>query len=149
MFVFFFHASQLIHNSRLAFVDKKTNYLDRVYLAWINVFLVRSWCVWLRTKSKKELDTIIARLAPSWVRQRKNTKQQYFLSRPAMFSIEINNHSLVYFGLLVAQKNLPEYSVWMPLCSIHKRAKALLGPVELCRDPSLPVVNFSVQQFLQ
>ena len=65
-----------------------------------------------------------------------------------MFSIEINSHSLVYLGLLVAQKNLPAECLDVSLfnsqtCeSTFRSCRAMSGAFS-------SVVNFTVHQFLQ
>ena len=65
-----------------------------------------------------------------------------------MFSIEINSHSLVYLGLLVAQKKLPSECLDVSLFN----SQTCEGTFRSCRSMSGPfssVVNFTVHQFLQ
>ena len=60
---------------------------------------------------KKKLDEILTASAKHSDRYRnfsKTTTQQYFLTPPAIFSIELNAHCLVYLTLLVIERQLPE-----------------------------------------
>ncbi|CAM2715848.1 unnamed protein product, partial [Rotaria socialis] len=80
--------------------------------------------------------------------KKKNTKQQYFITLPAMFSIEINSHTLVYLALLVIQHKLPTACLNVPIfnsqtCeSTFRSCRAMSGPFS-------SIVNFTVHQFLQ
>lgn len=138
----------MIRNIRFAFINKETNYIDRIGYAWRSVFLIRFWYTWLSTKTKGELDSTLAELFSTQVHRKKNTKQQYFITLPAMFSIEINSHSLVYLALLVIQRRLPATCLNVPLfnsqtCeSTFRSCRAMSGPFS-------SIVNFTVHQFLQ
>ncbi|CAF4702834.1 unnamed protein product [Rotaria socialis] len=139
---------EIIRNIRYAFINKDTNYIDRIHYAWENVFLIRFWYTWLSTKTKSELNSTLAELFSSQAHKKKNTKQQYFITLPAMFSIEINNHTLVYLALLVIQHKLPTVCLHVPIVdsqtceSTFRSCRAMSGPFS-------SIVNFTVHQFLQ
>ncbi|CAF1027539.1 unnamed protein product [Rotaria magnacalcarata] len=139
---------EIIRNIRYAFINKDTNYIDRIHYAWRSVFLIRFWYTWLSTKTKSELDSTIAELLFSQAHKKKNTKQQYFITLPAMFSIEINSHILVYLALLVIQHKLPTTCLNVPIfnsqtCeSTFRSCRAMSGPFS-------SIVNFTVHQFSQ
>ncbi|CAF3064387.1 unnamed protein product, partial [Rotaria sp. Silwood2] len=145
-----FHAKvpKLIRNIRLAFINKETSYLDRIYYSWKNVFLIRYWYIWLSSKHKSDLDLILSKLPSTQKHQKKKTKQQYFISLPSLFSIEINSHTLVYLGLLVIQNRLPPQCLNVSIfnsqsCeSTFRSCRAMSGPFS-------SIVNFNVHQFLQ
>ena len=90
-----------------AYIEKSTSLLDRVYHAWISVFLSRLWLVWIDQMGKSKLDQLLSGLRKQ-VQQpthppRKST-QQYLLTPQAIYSIELNAHCLVYLILLVIEK---------------------------------------------
>ncbi|CAF4039995.1 unnamed protein product [Rotaria magnacalcarata] len=99
---------QIIRNIRLAFISTDTKYIDRIYYAWLNVFIVRFWYTWFTKTTKNELDSSLNQR--NYIKQniRTSTKRQYFMTHPALFSIEINSHTLVYIALLTIQCQLPE-----------------------------------------
>ncbi|CAM4835706.1 unnamed protein product [Rotaria magnacalcarata] len=118
---------EIIRNIRYAFINKDTNYIDRIHYAWRSVFLIRFWYTWLSTKTKSA------------------QKEKY---KAAMFSIEINSHTLVYLALLVIQHKLPTTCLNVPIfnsqtCeSTFRSCRAMSGPFS-------SIVNFTVHQFLQ
>ena len=106
---------QIIRKARIAFIFKKTKFIERIYYACLNVFIIRFWHIWLDEKKKAELDstldqitsnsqnkkTTTSQLTSNSQHRKKTIKQQYFISIPALFSIEINSHTLVYLALPV------------------------------------------------
>jgi hypothetical protein len=138
----------MIRNIRLAFINKQTSYIDRIHYAWRAVFLIRFWYIWLNSKTIAELDSILIDSFSLQIDRKKNTKQQYFITLPAMFSIEINSHTLIYLALLVIQHRLPTECLNVFLfnsqtCeSMFRSCRAMLGPFS-------SIVNFTVYQFLQ
>ncbi|UJR11824.1 hypothetical protein I4U23_016004 [Adineta vaga] len=50
---------------RLAYIEKETDYLDRIYFAWITVFIFRLWFVWINDMDKKELDLTYSQVCQS------------------------------------------------------------------------------------
>ncbi|CAF2099826.1 unnamed protein product [Rotaria magnacalcarata] len=121
---------EIIRNIRYAFINKDTNYIDRIHYAWRSVFLIRFWYTWLSTKTKSELDSTIAELLFSQAHKKKNTKQQYFITLPAMFSIEINSHILVYLALLVIQHKLPTTCLNVPIFNSQTCEKLTVEALE-------------------
>ena len=112
------------------------------------VFLTRFWYIWLSSKTITELDSILIDSFSLNANRKKNTKQQYFMTLPAMFSIEINSHTLVYLALLVIQHHLPTDCLNISLFN----SQTCENTFRLCRAMSGPfssMVNFSVNQFLQ
>ncbi|CAF1462305.1 unnamed protein product [Adineta ricciae] len=139
---------EIIRNVRFAFVKKETFYIDRIQYAWRSVFLIRFWYVWLSRKTKNELDAILLGRFSLRKCQEKNTKQQYFITLPAMFSIEINSHTLVYLALLSIQQYLPVEC--LNISSLN--SQVCESTFRLCRSMSgsfSSIINFTVHQFLQ
>ncbi|CAF3917309.1 unnamed protein product [Rotaria magnacalcarata] len=139
---------QIIRNIRLAFISTETKYIDRIYYAWLNVFIVRFWYTWFTKTTKNELDSILNQR--NYIKQniRTSTKRQYFMAHPALFSIEINSHTLVYIALLVIQCQLPEECLNVSLFNSQSCEREF----RLCRSMSGPfssIVNFTVEQFIQ
>ncbi|CAM4829978.1 unnamed protein product [Rotaria magnacalcarata] len=139
---------QIIRNIRLAFISTETKYIDRIYYAWLNVFIVRFWYTWFTKTTKNELDSILNQC--NYIKQniRTSTKRQYFMTHPALFSIEINSHTLVYIALLVIQCQLPEECLNVSLFNSQSCEREF----RLCRSMSGPfssIVNFTVEQFIQ
>ena len=138
----------MIRNIQIAFINKQTSYIDRIQCAWKTVFLTRFWYIWLSSKTISELDSILIDSFSLNVNRKKNTKQQYFMTLPAMFSIEINSHTLVYLALLVIQHHLPVECLNISLFN----SQTCENTFRLCRAMSGPfssIVNFTVHQFLQ
>ena len=70
------------------------------------------------------------------------------MSLPALFSIEINSHTLAYIALLVIQHQLPEECLNISLFNSQSCEKQF----RLCRAMSGPfssIVNFTVHRFMQ
>ncbi|CAF4188621.1 unnamed protein product [Rotaria magnacalcarata] len=110
---------QIIRNTRFAFISTETSYVD-------------------------PLD----RLNSSNQDIKINTKRQYFMSLPALFSMEMNSHTLVYIALLVMQHQLPEECMNISLFNSQSCERQF----RLCRAMSGPfssIVNFTVHQFIQ
>lgn len=110
--------------------------------------MVRYWYIWLDSKNKSDLDSVRFKLSSTQQHTKKKTKQQYFISLPSLFSIEINSHTLVYLGLLVMQHHLPPQCLDVSVfnsqsCeSTFRSCRAMSGPFS-------SIVNFNVHQFLQ
>lgn len=74
--------------------------------------------------------------------------RDHFITIPALFSLEINAHSLTYLVALVAEGSLTEDALQISLLnsqmceSTFRTARSMSGPFS-------SVVNFSVNQFLQ
>lgn len=133
----------MLHYVTLAYIDKTTNILERLFYAWSIVFICRYWWIWLRYK-------IMLDIEPKAHQNRKpiiKTLQPYFITFPAFISIEINAHVLTYMLLLVLNKKLPPESLKIFLFSSQscentfRSARALTGPLS-------SITNFTMKQFL-
>ena len=120
----------MIRAVRLAYIEKSTNFVERVYFAWLSVFVFRRWYVWIdRTYSSSKND-------------------KFFITRPCYLSVEINAHTLVYLALLVIQGLAKEavlriYDFNSQTCeNTFRIARSMSGTFS-------SVTNFSVYQFLQ
>jgi hypothetical protein len=94
-----------------AYIEKNTLLLDRIHHAWISVFLTRIWLVWIDKMGKQKLDKSLTGLTKHWKElphRSKNSTQQFFLTSPAVYSIELNAHCLTYLALLVIEGKLPD-----------------------------------------
>ena len=85
--------------------------METIFHAWTGVFMSRFWRVWIDKKEKIELDKLSFELTQrrnvSQGASRTNT-QQYSMTIPSIFSLELNAHCLVYLALLVAAGTLLE-----------------------------------------
>lgn len=127
----------------LAYIDKSTNILDRLFYAWSIVFICRYWWIWLKYKTVLNIES----------KPRENKKpiiknmQKYFITFPALISIEINAHTLTFILLLVLNKKLPPESLKIflfssqPCENVFRSARALSGPFS-------SITNFTMKQFL-
>ena len=121
---------QMIRAVRLAYIEKSTNFVERVYFAWLSVFVFRRWYVWIdRTYSSSKND-------------------KFFITRPCYLSVEINAHTLVYLALLVIQGRAKE-----EVLRIYDfNSQTFENTFRIARSMSgtfSSVTNFSVYQFLQ
>jgi hypothetical protein len=93
---------RLLRSVLLAYIEKRTSILDRVYPVWLAVFLRRAWLTWLPVVDQR-----------ATLRDLSNKKKDdMFITIPAHFSIEINAHSLLAICLLVRQNELPQYTIF-------------------------------------
>ncbi|CAF1930830.1 unnamed protein product [Rotaria magnacalcarata] len=139
---------RLIRSIMIAYIDKETNLMDRLYHAWFSVFICRCWYFWLHNTSIDELDTALSALNhPTSKRQKQCSKNQFFITNNAYYSIEINAHQLTYLILLVIENKLPREATNIHLFSsqpcegMFRSARSMSGAFS-------SVVNFSVQEFL-
>ena len=129
---------RLLRSVVLAYIEKSTSILDRVYHAWLAVFLCRIWLTWLQVVDEKAI--------PRYLSNKK--KDDLFITIPAHFSIEINAHSLLAICLLVRQSELPRsaLAIWkyssQPCESIFRLTRSISGSFS-------SVVNFTTDQFLK
>jgi len=122
----------------LAYVEHNTSILDRIYHAWLAVFLCRIWQTWLHTTDQKNLS--------GYYSQKK--RNSLFITSPAHFSIELNAYCLVAICLLVCQHDLPN-SV---LSISNYNSQSCENTFRLARSLSGPfssIVNFTTEQFLK
>lgn len=139
---------QIIRNIRIAFIFKETKYVDRIYYAWLNVFIIRFWNMWLSEKKKNELDSALNQLTSLSQHTKKTTKQQYFISRPTLFSIEINSHTLVYLALLVIQHQLPNECLDNIFLFNSQSCESEFRSCRAMSGPFSCIVNFTIPQFI-
>ena len=102
----------IIHCIILAFINKSTKTSERIYYAWLAVFICRLWRIWLCLTPKQELNDRVSKANNISERiknklTKKKTKQMFFISSPSFLCLEINSHILVYTALLVADNQLP------------------------------------------
>ncbi|CAF2961111.1 unnamed protein product [Rotaria sp. Silwood2] len=141
---------QAIRGVRLAYVEKNTNILDRIYHAWTSVFIFRLWCLWINAMDKQELDLIfsqVSRFDMIFIKEQCQTRRQYFITYQTHFSVEINAHCLVYLALLVSEGQLPHeaLNIWL------QNSQTCEGTFRSARAISSAFsggVNFTVAQFL-
>ncbi|CAF1525384.1 unnamed protein product, partial [Rotaria magnacalcarata] len=139
-----------IRSVRLAYIEKNTNILDRIYHACTSVFISRLWYLWTRSIDKKNLDLILSQVSnldETSINTQSQTKRQYFITYQAHFSIEINAHCLVYIATLVSEGQLPNAALNIRL----QNSQICEGTFRSARAISsvFPAgVNFTVAQFM-
>ena len=112
----------------------------RIFYAWIILFFVRLWRIWLY-KSKKTRRSI--------ARDGRKDERSFFITSNALLSIELNAHSLIYIYLLIEQQLIPESTAnsvhlfsSQPCENVFRDARALSG-IYSTR------INFTMKQFLK
>ena len=116
-----------------AYTNVEISLSYRIYCAWITVFFVRFWRIWLHlTRSS-----------------RRGPDRDYFITSNAQIAIEMNAHFLIYMYLLQNQPTVPStlsssaHLFSSQACeNIFRNARALSG-VYSTR------INFSIKQFLK
>ena len=133
-----------------AYIEPSTALLDRVFNAWLSVFLSRLWLIWIDKMGKVILDRILVELIDSsenYGLTERKTCQQYFLTPPTVYSIELNAHSLPYLLLLVVEDKLPP-----EVLSINQfnsqSCESIFRAARAFSSNSSCGVNFTVQRFL-
>lgn len=130
---------------RLAYVDKSTDIIDRLYYAWCAVFTVRIWWASLEKANQPVIEQKLSILSPS-MSVKSTSKRNLFITTQGLFSLEINAHSLTYLLLLFSEKKITEEAFQTifnsQICeSYFRTARSMSGPFS-------SVVNFSVKEFL-
>jgi len=129
---------RLLHSIILAYIEKNTSTMDRIYHSWITVFICRIWWSWLQLAGVEKLST----------EYQDNTKSPFFITKAAYHSIEINAHTLLSVVLLVCQHDLPESALSITsfnsqTCeNIFRLTRSMSGTFS-------SNVNFTVDQFLR
>jgi hypothetical protein len=130
---------------RLAYVEKTTSAIDRLYFAWCAVFIVRIWWASLEKTSIRDIEQTLSTLFPS-ESFNSISKRNLFISMPTLFSIELNAHSLTYLLVLVAEKQVTEEALQVifnsQICESYFRAARSMSGI------FSSVVNFTVNEFL-
>ncbi|CAF3114935.1 unnamed protein product [Rotaria socialis] len=138
---------EIIKCVRLAYVDKNTTIINRLYYAWCAVFIVRIWSAWLQSINCNELKKRASHLLSTSIGI-PVPKKNFFITIPALFSLELNAHSLTYLTVLLAEQKITKEALNISLfnsqiCeSTFRAARSMSGPFS-------SVVNFSVYEFLQ
>jgi hypothetical protein len=133
----------ILHFITVAYIDKTTNILKRLFYAWSTVFISRFWWMWLRYKFAIQVETSVRQIR----RPSLKTIEKHFMTFPAFYSIELNAHVFTYIVLLVLNKKLPVESLNIflfssqPCENMFRSARALSGPFS-------SITNFTLQQFL-
>ncbi|CAF3821243.1 unnamed protein product [Rotaria sp. Silwood1] len=112
-----------------AFINKATSIRDRLYFAWTIVFVCRLWKAWLNLEFKSSTQ---------------KSRDNYFITKPAYYSVEINAHILLYLILLVHEGSLPSESLQIPLFSNQSRESIFRSSRSLTGTQST-MVNFTVK----
>ena len=133
-----------------AYIDKSKPLMERIFHAWTGVFISRFWRVWIDKMWKTRLDKLSFVLTQGRnISQRasRTSTQQYSMTIPSIFSLELNAHCLVYLALLVAAGTLPE-----EVLSIDRfysqTCEAIFRDARAFSSSSSCGVNFSVLRFI-
>ncbi|CAF2950946.1 unnamed protein product [Rotaria sp. Silwood2] len=139
---------RLLRSIMIAYIDKDTTSIDRLYHAWFSVFISRWWYMWLEHMSKVDLDNHLYKFNDIVINQeKKNDKRQFFITNSAYHSIEINAHQLTYLALLVIEKKLPPEAMNIYLFS-SQTCEGMFRSARSMSGTFSSVVNFSIQEFL-
>jgi hypothetical protein len=130
---------------RLAYIEKSTDIIDRLYYAWCAVFIIRIWSASLEKADPHDVEQTVSNLLPS-KSMKSFSKRNLFITVQTLFSLEINAHSLTYLLLLVAEKKVTNEALQVifnsQICeSYFRAARSMSGAFS-------SVVNFSVNEFL-
>ncbi|CAF2257375.1 unnamed protein product [Rotaria magnacalcarata] len=128
---------RLLRSVVLAYVEHNTSIIDRIYHSWFSVFLCRIWQTWLQIIDEKDI-----------LGYRVETKKNLFITGPALFSIELNAHSLLAVCLLVCQHKLPESALSISNYS-SQPCEATFRLTRSMSGAFSSVVNFTTDQFLK
>jgi hypothetical protein len=133
-----------------AYIEEDMSLLERVYHAWISMFVTRIWLVWTDKMGKQKLDKLLTRLTTHWEKlphRSKNSTQQFFLTPPAVYSIELNAHCLTYLALLVIEGKLPDEV--LAVDRFHSQtSEATFRSARAFSSPCSSGVNFTVLKFM-
>ena len=147
----------------IAYYEKNTSHTDRIYFAWLSVFICRFWSAWLHTQSKDDLEkqythsfsNLLARISPELNEAvkvpnatRMKFKQQFMITIPCHFSIEINAHSLTYLILRAIERQIPFEALSIDLFNSHSCESAFRS-ARAMSGVSSSIVNFTVFDFLR
>ncbi|CAF1318994.1 unnamed protein product [Rotaria sordida] len=141
---------QAIRSVRLAYIEKDTNILDRIYHAWTSVFIFRLWLFWINAMNKNDLDLVFSQVSHydiKSMKERSQAKNQYFITYQSYFCVEINAHSLVYLAMLVSEGQLPvdALNIWL---ENSQTCEGAFRSARAISSNSSGGVNFTVSQFL-
>ncbi|CAF1456819.1 unnamed protein product [Rotaria sordida] len=125
-----------------AYTQSHIPLLDRIYYAFIVLFYVRLWRIWLFITRR-------TRIKSTTRKSNTDEKLNHFITSNALLCIEINSHFLLYTYLLIKEKIIPK-SVGQSIhlfssqdCeNVFRDARALSG-IYSTR------INFTMKQFLK
>ena len=147
----------------IAYYEKNTSLTVRIYFAWLSVFIFRFWSARLDTQSKDDLkkqythsfSSLLARVSPELNEAvnvpnmtRMKFKQQFMITIPCHFPIEIDAHSLTYLILCAIERQIPSEALSIDRFnsqsweSAFRSARAMSGV-------SSSIFNFTVFDFLR
>ncbi|CAF3519857.1 unnamed protein product [Rotaria socialis] len=138
---------RLLRSIMIAYIDKLTTPLDRLYHAWFSVFINRLWYIWIDNMKKIDLDKSLHELTGIISNQKYTKKKQFFITNNAYYCIEINAHQLTYLALLVIEKKLPLEALNIYLFS-SQTCEGMFRSARSMSGTFSSIVNFSVQEFL-
>ena len=133
-----------------AYIEPSTSLLDRVFHAWMSVFLSRLWLIWIQKMGKAKLDEILIEMTDLNQHQRsvgRKTAQQYFLTPHAVYSIELNAHCLLYLLLLVVEGKLPPEVLAINRFN-SQSCESIFRTARAFSSNSSCGVNFAAERFL-
>ncbi|CAF3873881.1 unnamed protein product [Adineta steineri] len=140
---------QAIKSVRLAYIEKTTSIMDRIFHGWIAVFIFRFWCLWINEMNKKSLDTILTQLSDFEFKfnEKVKPKSQYFITYQSHFCVEINAHCLIYLATLVNEQQLPieALNIWL---QNSQGCESTFRSARSISSNFSSGVNFTVSQFL-
>jgi hypothetical protein len=132
----------LLRSIIIGSIEKSTTIEERLYHMWTVVFTCRFWWAWtqnLKTKNNNNNDNS---------ESIKNIKANSFITKPTLWCIEINAHTLLYIVLLVIKNKLPidalnTFIFNSQACeNTFRIARALSGPYS-------SINNFTVKSFIK
>ncbi|CAF1114198.1 unnamed protein product [Didymodactylos carnosus] len=129
---------QLLSSIIIAYIDQSTPISNRLYHAWVTVFVSRFWWTWLKHSTFLDKST------------KKSLKQinKYFITTSAFYSIELNAHNLLYLTLLVIQEDLPVEALNVFLFN-SQACEATFRNARSLRGVYSSITNFTVNDFLR
>lgn len=89
-----------------------------------------------------------ASLSSSSSKSRKNSRAKYFVTRPALFSVELNAHYLTYLIILVQQQQLPPEVLTIHLFS-SQTCESFFRNTRSLSGVFSTTVNYTVEDFLR
>ncbi|CAF3621841.1 unnamed protein product [Rotaria socialis] len=138
---------RLLRSIMIAYIDKLTTPIDRIYHACFSVFVSRLSYIWIDNMKRTDLDNSLYELTGITSNQNNTNKKQFFITNNAYYCIEINAHQLTYLALLVIEKKLP-----LEAMSIHlfnsQTCEEMFRSARSMPGTFSSIVNFSVQEFL-
>jgi hypothetical protein len=154
---------KLIRSIIIAHYEKKTSLNDRLHHAWLSVFICRFWSACLDTQPREKLiqqyltqfSTLRASLSAEWNekiklpnRTKMKTKQQFTITHPCHYSIEMNAHSLTYLVLAAIERQiiLPFEALSIDLFNSQSCESAFRSARSMS-GASSSIVNFTVFDF--